>query len=64
MKDYRLYFVGPNGHFARVEALEAPDDDAALALAEAHSDGRAMELWRRDRKVKTFGAGWPEQRNP
>ncbi|MET0273314.1 MAG: hypothetical protein ABW360_10010 [Phenylobacterium sp.] len=57
MPDYRLYFLGPQGRIAHVLELECRDDDHAVELAAGHADGRAMELWRRDRMVKAFDAG-------
>jgi hypothetical protein len=52
---FRLYFLSPqDGRFLRFTEFEAPDDAAAVALAEAHRDGGPMELWCRQRKVRAF----------
>jgi hypothetical protein len=56
MLDYRLYFLDSRGHIGGVVELACADDDEASQQAEAHSDGRAMELWNRDRKVARFCA--------
>jgi hypothetical protein len=58
---FRLYFLSPrDGRILRFTEFEALDDNAALALAEAQRDGGPMELWCRDRKVRTFaGSGTP-----
>ena len=57
MTDYRLYFRGADGHFLGIVELDCPDDEAALESVAAHADGRAMELWQRQRLVKTFPEG-------
>jgi len=54
LSGYRLYFLGAGDHIRHVVVLECPDDEAAIALAESHHDGRTMELWLRDRLVKRF----------
>jgi hypothetical protein len=56
MPDYRLYFLSPQGRIAHVLELECRDDDHAVELVARHVDGRAMELWRRDRMVQAFAA--------
>jgi hypothetical protein len=54
---YRLYFMTPqSGHIERFAEYEAPDDEAALALAAEHEGERPLELWCRHRKVRTFPA--------
>ena len=35
---YRLYFLDRRGRFGRVEGFAAPDDDAAVSLAEGQDD--------------------------
>lgn len=57
MQDYRLYFLDQCGHIGGVVEMACVDDEAAAELAQAHNDGRAMELWRRDRKIVTFPGG-------
>ena len=52
--DYRLYFLDQGGHIGGVVEMACVDDEAAAELAQAHNDGRAMELWRRDYKVGVF----------
>jgi len=59
MQDYRLYFLDAKGHIHNVVLLECDDDEAAVAAAARHRDGRKMELWRRDRLVQRFGAATP-----
>jgi hypothetical protein len=56
MLDYRLYFLDARGHIGGVVELACADDVEAALQAHAHSDGRAMELWNRDRKVARFVA--------
>lgn len=47
MPDYRLYFMGRDGHIQEAADIEAESDDAALEVALQMADGRAMELWQR-----------------
>lgn len=54
MPDYRLYFLDQGGHIGGVVEMACIDDVEAAELARAHNDGRAMELWNRDRKVVAF----------
>jgi hypothetical protein len=54
MNTYRLYFIGTDGHFAKAVEYDAADDDMAIEGVVAHVDGRDMELWQRDRKVRFF----------
>lgn len=61
--DYRLYLVGANGHFTQAIAIDAPDDEAAIVIADEYANGSPMELWKQGRKVRMFAAsGRGEQR--
>jgi hypothetical protein len=51
---YRLFFLNGAGHIDRVHEFEADDDEAAIKISEGWREGRRMELWRRDRKVKRW----------
>jgi len=52
---YRLYFFdGFSGHIDHFREFEAESDDAAIALSDGWVDGRAMELWNRDRRLKRW----------
>ena len=57
MTDYRLYFTGKDGHFLGIVELDCESDEAAVESVAAHADGRAMELWQRQRLVKAFPEG-------
>ena len=49
---YRLYrLAAPGGRFVGFEEIEAADDDAAIAAAEAYRGAQALELWAGKRKV-------------
>ncbi|MBV8682881.1 MAG: hypothetical protein JO111_08415 [Caulobacteraceae bacterium] len=54
MPDFRLYFLGRGGRIVEARDLECEDDEAAILAVEGQRDGRAMELWRRDRRVRSF----------
>lgn len=56
MAGYRLYFLDRQNHFRDVVVLECRSDDDACSAAEDHRDGRAMELWLRDRLVRSWPA--------
>ena len=52
---YRLYYFDRfSGHIDHFREFEAKDDKAALALAERWNDGRLMELWNRERRLKRW----------
>ncbi len=55
MPYYRLYhFSEYTGGIARFDEFEAADDKAAADLAAARMNGRAMELWQQQRRVRRF----------
>jgi hypothetical protein len=61
MRYYRLYFMDRfTGHIDHFREFEAEDDDAALGIAEDWREGRPMELWNRQRKVKRWDAPGPD----
>ena len=52
MPDYRLFTIGIDGHFIKVDFLTNHADDAtAIEAAKQLVDGRDLELWDRDRLV-------------
>ena len=57
MADYRLYFLDRANHIKNVVEFASDDDGAAAEHALRHADGRAMELWSRDRLVRRFEGG-------
>lgn len=54
MAGYRLYFTDNQGHIGHAIELDCRDDAHAIEMTEQHRDGRAMELWQRDRLVRRF----------
>ncbi len=54
--NYRIYFVGADGHFINREDVDAESDKAAIAAARALSKGQAIEVWQRDRLVTKVDA--------
>ena len=55
MAYYRLYFLNPQGHIARVADFDAADD--AKAIARAEKDGRQpKELWCSSCRVEQWSA--------
>jgi hypothetical protein len=61
MPDYRLYFIGPDGHFRKAEPIIAANDIDAMAAAREFTDGSELELWEGNRKIIAFA---PEQLQP
>jgi len=58
---YRLYFFDRfSGHIDHFREFEAESDEAAIGLADDWIDGRPMELWNRDRRLKK----WSSERLP
>ena len=51
MPEYRVYFVGKDGHFIKSEPLVCPDDAEAVELAKHLQDGHDIEVWQRTRKI-------------
>ena len=49
--EYRVYFVGPDGHFLNFKPLICGSDDEALAEAKQLVDGHAVELWSGERFI-------------
>jgi hypothetical protein len=51
MINYRVYIIGPDGHFRNFEIVTANDDESAIKLARKYVDGHDVELWDLDRKI-------------
>jgi hypothetical protein len=56
MADYRIYFVGADGHFAGAKDIYCPNDQEALKRAKQHVDGCDIELWARGRFIAKIEA--------
>ena len=57
MSYYRLYFMHPfSGHIERFAEFEAPDHQAATALAREHVGDHPLELWCGGHKVARIEA--------
>lgn len=56
-QQYRLYFLGGDGHITLSHEFEAADDAAAIRVATAWLEGRRAELWSGRRKVHSWEAG-------
>jgi len=52
--DYKLYFIGADGHIERSLDLQAADDVAAVGCAQRFRDGVYLELWQGRRKVQAL----------
>jgi len=59
MDDYRLFFFDDRGRLTHAHEFHAPDDDQALRVSKAWQEGRRMELWRGDRKLRAWVADDP-----
>ena len=54
---YRLYYFDRfSGHIDHFREFEAAGDAAAIELAERWRNGRPMELWNRERRLKRWEA--------
>lgn len=51
MTDYRVYYVGTDGHFCGAEQIEAADDAGAFRQAAALAAEAPVQIWQRDRCV-------------
>ena len=56
MADYRVYFVGGDGHFKNVADLDCANDEAAVERAAEIAKGGEVQIWRRDRRVAILNA--------
>jgi len=56
MAAYRLFFFDAKGHIRSAVVIDCDGDEAAVAHADEQCDGREMELWLRDRLVRSFPA--------
>jgi hypothetical protein len=45
MLDYKLYYIGRDGHVERRQDYHAPDDVAALEYAQQHCEPLEIEVW-------------------
>src|SRR5882724_7405504 len=54
MSDYRVYFIGDDGHFASAIQLDCPNDIAAIESAKQFINGHDIELWQQDRIIAKF----------
>ena len=62
MLDYRLYFLDEADHIQGVVEFDCASAVDAIAQAKGYADGRAMELWRRDRWIRRFPGDQPPSR--
>ena len=52
---YRLYYFDRfSGHIDHFREFEAEDDGTAIGIAESWTDGRPMELWNKERRLKRW----------
>lgn len=57
---FRLYYFDRfSGHIDHFREFEAADDAAAIAIAEGWANGRPMELWNRERRLKRWDSILP-----
>ena len=60
MVDYRVYFVGSDGHFVRFVGLSCSDDAEAVERARRLIEDQDIELWSGDRFIIRL----PKTRDP
>ena len=51
MVDYRVYFVGSDGHFVRFVGLSCSDDAEAIEQARRLIEDQDIELWSGERFI-------------
>ena len=51
MVDYRVYFVGSDGHFVSFVGLSCSDDAEAIEQAQRLIEDRDVELWSGERFI-------------
>jgi hypothetical protein len=49
--DYRMYFLGDDGHVVAREDVIAENDEEAVLAATQLQNGHPIEVWQLDRKV-------------
>ena len=54
--DYRIYFLGTDGHIQSAHEIECASDEAAVLFTGNLDDPRTKELWQRARRVAQFPA--------
>lgn len=54
MTAYRLYFLDLAKHIREVTVIDSECDESACSEADRLADGRPMELWLRDRLVRSW----------
>ena len=54
MADYRVYFMGMDGHVFKSVELICANDEQAMEHAQRLAVGHDVELWQLDRMVATF----------
>jgi hypothetical protein len=58
-EQYRLYFLNDLGHITKSHEFFATDDTDAVRISEGWREGRSMELWTHDRKVRAWSSQTP-----
>ncbi len=54
MSQYRIFTIGPDGHFVNGMALECLNDEQAIEEARRLLDRQDLELWQAQRFVITL----------
>lgn len=51
MPDFRVYFIGDDGHILNVREIADMAESKAIAQARQWLDGHDLEVWQDDRQV-------------
>jgi hypothetical protein len=54
--DYRVYFIGRDGHFLRAIDIQVASDHDAIVRASELRKGHEVEVWERSRFVRRLSA--------
>ena len=55
MHEYRLFFFDGDGRLTMAHQFHADGDSQAVRIAESWREGRKMELWEHERRVRCWG---------
>jgi len=61
MATYRIYRIGPDGHFFGIEVADCVDDEEVFQRALQAANGHDVEIWDRKRFVARIPGNPPNE---